>query len=194
MVDIEYVKKHCWMLCCISITACTSTGQINQKSDVPVEERSVTVDKQDSQKQISIDETALPETEIANKSIPDTVEQQKQTIEDENLVTSPAIVALLDDVDQYEHSGKPNEAAATLERALRIEPKNPLLWQRLGALHLRQGDWQQAIAMAKKSNFLAADNKKLQLINWKIIEQASVEQGDKKQLMQAQKMIRSLSN
>ena len=180
-------------MCSISIAACTTTEQIDQKMEVPVEERSVTVKQQDIQKQIPVDETPAPETEIVKESQPDTVEPEKQTFED-NTSTSPVIVALLDDADQYEHSGKSNEAAATLERALRIEPKNPLLWQRLGALHLRQGNWQQAIAMAKKSNFLAADNKKLQLTNWKIIEQASAAQGDKKQSTQAQNMIRSLSN
>lgn len=194
MVNTEYVTRLCCTLCCISITACTTTGKIVHTTEVPVEERSVTVERQDVQKQIPVDEMAAPETEIANKSGPETGEQEKQKFEEENIVTSPVIVALLDDVEQYEHSGKPDQAAATLERALRIEPKNPLLWQRLGTLHLRQGNWQQAIAMAQKSNALAANNTKLQLTNWRIIEQSSEATGDKNQLMQARKMIQALSN
>ena len=194
MVNIEHVRKTGYILCCLSITACTTTGQIDQEAQVPVEERSVTVEKQVIQKQIPVDESPFPESEVFTESGPEVVEQEKQTFEDDKSATSPVIVALLDDVDQYEHSGKPVQAAATLERALRIEPKNPLLWQRLGELHLKQGNWQQAIAMAQKSNFLAADNKNLQLTNWKIIEQASAAQGDENQLMQARKMIRSLSN
>ncbi|MEJ2154345.1 MAG: tetratricopeptide repeat protein [Desulfobacteraceae bacterium] len=48
-----------------------------------------------------------------------------------------------------------DEARANLERAVRIEPRNPLLWQELARVQLEQGQYRQAENMAAKSNTLA---------------------------------------
>lgn len=47
-------------------------------------------------------------------------------------------------------------ASATLDRALRIEPSNPLLWVELGRLRLAEADSHQAETCARKALVLAS--------------------------------------
>ena len=193
MVDIKYVTNIVSILCCLQIAACTIVSKPEKKEPVSVKERSITVEEKVNVETPGEDVSpTLPATDLltATKKIEPIVESRP----DANQSSGPAVVALLEDVKQYEKTGKPDQVAASLERALRIEPKNPLLWQRLSFLRLQQGYWQQAIAMAQKSNALAAGNKRLQLTNWKIIAQASEANGDKTGVKQAQKMIQSLRN
>ena len=115
--------------------------------------------------------------------LPDTVVEENQESAPQQLTfeqqSSPAVVALLDDADQYSSSGKKQEAIASIERALRIEPKNPVLWHKLGQLRLQEGNYDQAIAMAMKSNVLAVENPSLQYDNWMLIAKSREATGDK---------------
>src|SRR5258708_39941533 len=52
-------------------------------------------------------------------------------------------------------AGRLANAAASLERALRIEPRNPRLWQELARLRLNQGDYAQAESTAAPSHSCA---------------------------------------
>jgi len=106
--------------------------------------------------------------------------------------SGPAVVALLDDADRNTAAGKRERAIASLERALRIEPKNPLPWHKLSRLRLEEKNWKQALALAKKSNVLAAGNKVLQAENWKIIAHASAALGDASGAAKAREMVRQL--
>ncbi len=47
-------------------------------------------------------------------------------------------------------------ASSTLDRALRIEPNNPLLWIELGRLRLAESDAHQAEVCARKALALAS--------------------------------------
>jgi cytochrome c-type biogenesis protein CcmH/NrfG len=67
---------------------------------------------------------------------------------------------------------------ASLERALRIEPRNPALWQDLAKLRLEQGQYQQAEGLAARSNAWVGDDKTLRAENWRIIGQARLKRGD----------------
>ncbi|MGH8576020.1 MAG: tetratricopeptide repeat protein, partial [Gammaproteobacteria bacterium] len=51
----------------------------------------------------------------------------------------PAPRVLLTRARTLANAGKSEEAAATLERAIRIEPRNPWLWHRLAVLRLQEG-------------------------------------------------------
>ena len=106
--------------------------------------------------------------------------------------SGPAVVALLDDADRNTAAGQRERAIASLERALRIEPKNPLPWHKLSRLRLEEKNWKQALALAKKSNVLATGNKVLQAENWKIIAQASAALGDASGAAKAREMVRQL--
>ena len=61
------------------------------------------------------------------------------------------------------------KAAATLERAIRIDGDDPELWHLLGHLHLLQGHYQQAHSMAYKSNSLAGDDESIKERNERLI-------------------------
>ena len=74
-------------------------------------------------------------------------------------------------------SGRLAEAAATLERALRIEPRNPRLWHELAKVRLRQGDYSQAESLAARSNTYAGDDRDLRAANQKVVADARAARG-----------------
>ena len=86
--------------------------------------------------------------------------------------SNPAVVALWDNAGQYATAGELERAAASLERALRIEPQNAGLWHDLAALRLEQRQYDQAESLAAKSNALAAGDDRLRALNWRLIAQA----------------------
>ncbi len=89
-----------------------------------------------------------------------------------------AVIALLDLAQRDSDAGRNEAAGAALERALRIEPRNPWLWHELAQLRLAQGQYAQAIAMARKSISFAARERHLQALDWQVIGNARVAQGD----------------
>lgn len=89
-----------------------------------------------------------------------------------------AVVALMDSARQDSAQGKSDAAVATLERALRIEPRNPRLWQELARLRLQQGQYQQAEGLAARSNAWAGADRALRAENWQLIGEARLKRGD----------------
>ena len=85
---------------------------------------------------------------------------------------SPVVAALLRLARSQADAGHGEQAAATLERALRIEPRNPWLWHRLAVLRLQQGYWDRAAELAKKSSVLARDHRRLLTGNLEVIQAA----------------------
>ena len=75
-------------------------------------------------------------------------------------------------------SGNLAGAAASLERALRIEPRNPRLWHELARVRLKQGQYAQAENVAARSNSWAGDDKALRAENWRLIAQSREARGD----------------
>lgn len=69
-------------------------------------------------------------------------------------------------------------AAATLERALRIQPQDARLWNRLARVRMEQGLHSQAANLAARSNALAGDQADLKRDNWSIIASARRQTGD----------------
>lgn len=92
---------------------------------------------------------------------------------------NPAVVALFDQARTQSSAGQGEAAGSSLERALRIEPRNPVLWQELARLRLAQGQYRQAENLAAKANALAGDDQRLRAENWRIIGQARSELGDR---------------
>jgi Tfp pilus assembly protein PilF len=64
------------------------------------------------------------------------------------------------------------QASATLERALRIEPENPLLWIELGRMRLGAADADQADAMGRKALALGTGDPAAQAGAWRLIADA----------------------
>jgi len=84
----------------------------------------------------------------------------------------PAVVALLQQAEQQANAGDLESAAASLERAIRIDPRNPVIWFHLATVRLSQGEPSQAEQLATKSNSLAPGNYAQQSRNWLLIAQA----------------------
>ena len=92
--------------------------------------------------------------------------------------TSPAVSTLLRTAEQEQQAGHLDDAGATLERALNIEPRNALVWHRLATLRLQQRRWDDAEQMALKSNALSGADSALQAHNWNIIARVRNATGD----------------
>ncbi|MGO8827966.1 MAG: tetratricopeptide repeat protein [Steroidobacteraceae bacterium] len=69
---------------------------------------------------------------------------------------SPATRALVTQANAQAAHGDLPAASSTLERALRIEPSNPLLWVELGRLRLSENDPHQAEVCGRKALALAS--------------------------------------
>src|SRR5216110_831584 len=89
-----------------------------------------------------------------------------------------AIAGLLDGARADSAAGRLANAAASLERALRIEPRNPRLWHELARVRLKQGDYAQAESTAARSNSWSGSDNALRAENWRLIAQARNARGD----------------
>ena len=103
-----------------------------------------------------------------------------------------AVVALLDQAETYHRSGDIDNEAATIERALRIDPKNAELWNRLATVRLEQGRADQAEQLALKSNALAGGDRALQARNWRLVARARWAGNDSAGARAAEKKARDL--
>jgi Flp pilus assembly protein TadD len=93
-------------------------------------------------------------------------------------VGSAAVASLYDGAHADVAAGRLANAAASLERALRIEPRNPRLWQELARVRLMQGEYAQAESVAARSNSWAGGDNRLRAENWRLIAQAREARGD----------------
>ena len=96
-----------------------------------------------------------------------------------------AIAGLMESARADAAAGKLPNAAASLERALRIEPRNPRLWHELARVRFQQGQHAQAENVAVRSNSFAGDDKALRAENWKLIAETRNARGDKDGARQA---------
>ncbi len=106
--------------------------------------------------------------------------------------TSKAALALLAKARQAANEGQLSVAEAQLERALRIEPQNAVLWHYMAKLRLHQGQLSQAAGLAAKSNSLDQGDSLLQADNWRIIAHARYQKGDKAGAEAAQRRAEQL--
>ncbi|MGH8139810.1 MAG: tetratricopeptide repeat protein [Steroidobacteraceae bacterium] len=81
----------------------------------------------------------------------------------------PASSALVTQAHKQAGEGDFGRAAATIERAMRIEPDNPLLWIELGRVRFDSGDSSQANSMGHKALALATGDPQTQASAWRLI-------------------------
>jgi tetratricopeptide (TPR) repeat protein len=91
---------------------------------------------------------------------------------------TPAIASLMESARADASAGRLVNAGASLERALRIEPRNPRLWNELSRVRLQQHDYAQAESCAARSNSWAGSDNALRADNWRLIAQAREARGD----------------
>ncbi|WP_295413638.1 tetratricopeptide repeat protein, partial [uncultured Thiodictyon sp.] len=91
---------------------------------------------------------------------------------------APAADGLARQAEQQRQTGDYAGAAATLERSLRIAPREPYLWNRLARVRMEQGLTAQAGQLAARSNDYAGGQAGLKKDNWRIIAEAKRRNGD----------------
>lgn len=103
---------------------------------------------------------------------------------------SNVVVALLSDAEMSYQQGNFDNSVATIERALRIEPRNALLLYKLALIRLQQGQPELAENLAKKSELLAEGNAQLKKKNWLLIAEAREQQNNPQGASAARKKAR----
>jgi len=91
---------------------------------------------------------------------------------------SAAVSALVLAANEDSQSGKMDSAVATMERAIRLEPRNPTLLYKLAVLRLQQSKPAQAEDLAKKAALLASKDAQLKKHSWLLIARAREMQHD----------------
>jgi tetratricopeptide (TPR) repeat protein len=81
----------------------------------------------------------------------------------------PAAQSLVAMARVQERSGNFGLAAETLDRALSIEPRNPLVWLALGRESLAAGNAAQAYGIARKALYLASGDPHAESSAWGLI-------------------------
>ena len=85
------------------------------------------------------------------------------------------------------------QTAATLERALRIEPKNPLLWIEYGHLRMDEKNYTQAESMGRKALASAIGDLRTQANAWRLIADSYKARGRNGEAQQAYSRANTLS-
>ena len=104
----------------------------------------------------------------------------------------PAASALVTQAKTQASGGEYAAAGATLERALRIEPDNPLLWVELGRVQLGEGNASQADGMGRKALALATGDPAAQSAAWRLIADSLRARGRDAEALEAERHAGSL--
>ena len=91
---------------------------------------------------------------------------------------SPAVNALALAANQNSTSGNIESATTTIERAIRIEPRNATLYYKLALLKLKKSKPRLAEDLAKKAAILASNDTQLKKHSWLLVARAREVQGD----------------
>jgi predicted Zn-dependent protease len=89
-----------------------------------------------------------------------------------NKPLSPAVLALVSEADRNSKEGNLESAVSTIERALRIDSRNPTLTYKLAKIRLKQSKPRLAEDLAKKAALLSANNRQLKKQSWLLISEA----------------------
>jgi len=144
----------------VFLSACVSNNAV-VSNPVPVESKPVVSEPVKDKVVINGDVLPLPEErKIATYSLPN-----------ERPVSS-VVRNLTRRAQDLSREGNYDAAANSLERALRIEPRNSKLWNQLADVRYSQESWNKAIQLAAKSNTLAGSDKTLRRENWYLMSNA----------------------
>jgi len=85
---------------------------------------------------------------------------------------NPAVIQLMAQAEGAERTGDYDQASGYLERALRIQPRDPQLLQHMAELNLQKKDYQQALNFAIKSYEIGPRVGEICSRNWRTISVA----------------------
>jgi len=123
--------------------------------------------------------TVITPPEPAPQTVPPATPPRKQ------FKLSAASSALVNQAQAQHKAGNSAVATATLERALRIEPDNPLLWLELARQNEDNGNSAQADSMARKALQLGSADPQVQSAAWRLIAQSLRSRGRNQEAAEA---------
>jgi tetratricopeptide (TPR) repeat protein len=85
---------------------------------------------------------------------------------------NPAVEELVGEADEAEAVGDLDQAAVLLERALRIQPRNPEILQLMAEIQLQKKDYEQALTFATRSYDIGPRVGEICSRNWRTISVA----------------------
>jgi hypothetical protein len=106
---------------------------------------------------------------------------------------TPASRALVTQAQAQRKKGDLPGASVSLERALRIEPNNPLLWIEMGRLRMDQRNYPQAENMGRKALSMSVGDDKTQAAAWQLIGDSLQAQGKNPQAQAAYEKSKAFS-
>lgn len=106
---------------------------------------------------------------------------------------SPASRALVAQAQSQRSRGDLPGATVSLERALRIEPNNPLLWIEMGRLRMDQANFPQAESMGRRALSMAIGDDGTQAQAWDLIGDSLKARGKNPQAEEAFARARELA-
>ncbi len=119
-----------------------------------------------------------PKQEQIESPAATTMQQAKFSPLDSFAPLSPAVNALASAANQSSKSGDIEAATTTIERAIRIEPRNATLYYKLAVLRLKQSKPKLAEDLAKKALLLATNDAALKKHSWLLVARARELLGD----------------
>ena len=106
---------------------------------------------------------------------------------------SPASKALVSQAQAQRKKGDLPGATVSLDRALRIEPNNPLLWIEMGRLRMDQRNYPQAENMGRKALAMSVGDDRTQSMAWQLISDSLRARGKNIQAQEATEKAKTLS-
>lgn len=91
---------------------------------------------------------------------------------------NPAVYKLMQQAEAQHSAGQLDQAGASIERAMRIAPKNGELVRALGQIRLEQHQPYQAEALGLRANSLSVGDNEAMARNWELIAAARQARGD----------------
>jgi tetratricopeptide (TPR) repeat protein len=136
-------------------------------------------------------EVATPEPEAAPETLPPPP-PPKERPKTPAAKLSPASQALVNQAQAQRKKGDLPGATVTLDRALRIEPNNPLLWIEMGRLRMDQRNFPQAENMGRKALAMSVGDDRTQSAAWQLIADSLRARGKNIEAQQALEKSRAL--
>jgi tetratricopeptide (TPR) repeat protein len=144
--------------------------------------------------------TAPPEVEPPSPEVEPTVEVPpppplpRERPKAAAATLSPASKALVSQAQAQRKKGDLPGATVSLDRALRIEPNNPLLWIEMGRLRMDQRNYPQAENMGRKALAMSVGDDRTQSMAWQLISDSLRARGKNIQAQEATEKAKALSS
>jgi len=184
MINLRDIKLTLIILIFSGLSACADLSMYNQ-APAPVGHEGTLTSPNYPEQEVVI--SALGEPSNDGVEVPVPIQQQPS-----QMIANPAVVALLDSSFQQQKAGNLSIAASTLERAVRISPRNAKVWHELALLRFQQANYNLALSLASKSNLLAANDRLLRYKNWQLIANSKLKLGDRNGASEAKSQADSL--